>query len=98
MENISVHEYSKSDYLAQKAGAVKKQDAISARIAELEAAVENVNANGSLQNGFVSTFEKYADIIEVTSEIVTEAIKEVRIFPDKRIKIIPPVRLKDPGA
>ena len=61
---------------------------MSAIISELEAALENLGADGSLQNGFVSTFGKYLDVKEITSEITAEVLKEVLVYPGNRFEII----------
>ncbi len=86
-ESFALGEISKPDYLAQKAAAVKQRDTAAARIAELEAFLENTGVNGSLQNDFVSAFEKYTEVEKITSEIATEVLKEVRVYPDKRLEI-----------
>ena len=44
--------------------------------------------DGGLQNAFVSTFEKYVSVEEITGEIVSEALSEVRVYPDKRLEIV----------
>ena len=87
-ESFVLGEISKSDYLAIKAASVKQRDDAAKRIAELEAALDNIGNDGGLQNAFVSTFGKYVGIEEITSEIVSEVLKEVRIFPDKRLEIV----------
>ena len=61
---------------------------IAARMAELEATLENAGADGSLQNGFVTTFEKYTEVEEITREIITEVLKDVYIYPDGRLEIV----------
>ena len=86
-ESFALGEVSKAEYLAAKAAAVQHRDTVAARIAEIEATLENVGQNGSLQNSFVSTFEKYTEVEEITGEIVTEVLREVRIYPDKRLEI-----------
>ena len=50
--------------------------------------MDNMSADGSLQNGFVSTFKKYLDVEEITSEIMADVLQEVRIFPDGRIETV----------
>lgn len=87
-ESFALGEIGKPEYLAAKAAAVQQRDTAAVRIAELEAALENTGSNGGLQNGFVSTFGKYIEIEEITSEIVTEVLKEVRIYPGGRLEII----------
>lgn len=86
-ESFALGEVSKAEYLSAKAAAVKQRDAAAGRIAELEAALENIGQDGSLQNSFVSTFGKYMEVEEITSEIVTEVLKEVRIYPGGRFEI-----------
>lgn len=76
-----------SIYLAAKTAAAKQRDDTAARISELEAALENMGADGSLRNGFVSTFGKYLDVKEITSEITAEVLKEVLVFPGDRFEI-----------
>ena len=87
-EAFALGEIGKTEYLAAKAATVQQRDASAARIAELEAALETMGTNGGLQNGFVSTFGKYMEVEEITGEIVTEVLKEVRIYPGGRLEII----------
>ena len=49
--------------------------------------LENTDKDGELINDFVSTFGKYIEVEEITSEIVAEVLKEVRIYPDGRFEI-----------
>ena len=87
-ESFALGEIGKAEYLAAKASAVKQRDNTAARISELEAALENLGADGNLQNGFVSTFGKYLDVKEITSEITAEVLKEVLVYPGNRFEII----------
>ena len=87
-ELFALDEIDKPEYLSEKAAAVQQRDTAAARIAELEAALENAETNGGLRNEFVSTFEKYVNVDEITREIVTEVLKEVRIYPGGRFEII----------
>ena len=50
--------------------------------------MDNIGRDGNLHNAFVSPFVKFMDVEEITSEIVSEVLSEVRIFPDKRLEII----------
>ena len=86
-ELFALGEIDKPEYLSEKAAAVQQRDTAAARIAELEAALENAETNGGLRNEFVSTFEKYVNVDEITREIVTEVLKEVRIYPGGRLEI-----------
>lgn len=74
--------------MAIKAASVKQYDATAKRISKLEAALDNIGMDGDLQNAFVSTFEKYVGVEEITSEILSEALSEVRVYPDKRLEIV----------
>ena len=47
-----------------------------------------MGSDGGLKNSFVSTFEKYMDVVEITSEIVKEVLSEISIYPDSRLEII----------
>ena len=87
-ESFFMGEFNKSDYLARKASVVKQRDTAAKQIAELEAALDNMGEDGSLQNAFVSTFEKYVDVEEITSEIASEVLCEVRVYPDTRLEIV----------
>ena len=87
-ESFALGEISKTEYLAAKASAVKQRDDAAARISELEAALENMGMDGSLRNGFASAFGKYLEVEEITSEITTEVLKEVRVFPGNRFEIV----------
>lgn len=86
-ESFALGEIGKPEYLAAKTAAAKQRDDTAARISELEAALENMGADGSLRNGFVSTFGKYLDVKEITSEITAEVLKEVLVFPGDRFEI-----------
>lgn len=86
-ESFALGEISKPEYLATKATAVRQRDTAAARISELEAALENIGADGGLQNSFVSTFEKYMEVENITTETVSEVLSEIRIYPDNRLEI-----------
>lgn len=86
-ESFALGEIGKTEYLASKAAAVQQRDSIAAQINELEAVLENTDKDGELINDFVSTFGKYIEVEEITSEIVAEVLKEVRIYPDGRFEI-----------
>lgn len=87
-ESFALGEIGKPEYLAAKAPAAQRRDAAAARIAELEASLDNSGADGNLRNGFVSTFGKYMEVEKITGEIMTEVLKEVRIYPGGQIEIV----------
>lgn len=87
-ESFALGEIGKADYLAAKAAVVRQKDGTAARIAELETALENLGTDGGLQNQFVSTFQKYVEVQEITNEIVSDILKEVVVYPDRRLEIV----------
>ena len=78
-ESFALGEIGKAEYLTAKASAVKQRDDTAAQISELEAVLEDMDVDGSLQNGFAATFGKYLDVEEITSEIVTEVLKIILV-------------------
>ena len=44
--------------------------------------------NGALRNRFVTSFQKYTEAEEITSEIVTDVLNTVFVYPDGRLEII----------
>ena len=86
-ESFAMGKISKAEYLDTKAAAAKQRDDAAVRISELETALDNMGADGSLRNGFVSAFGKYLEAEEIIDEIAAEVLKEVRIHPGGRIEI-----------
>lgn len=80
----------KAEYLAEKATAVRQRDSTAVRLAELEAKQENAGADGELQNQFVARFRPYveAEIKEITQEILSDLLNEIRVYPGGRLEII----------
>ena len=87
-ESFVMGEFSKTEYLAARAAAVRQRDDADTKIAKIEAALQNTDNNGRLENGFVSAFEKYIEAGNLTHEILTEVLKEVRVYPDGRLEIV----------
>jgi len=87
-EAFALGNISKAEYLAAKAAMVKQRDETNRQIAKLEAALENTAPDGKRKNDFVSQFPQYAGIEELTQEIVSDVLKEIRVFPGNRIEII----------
>lgn len=79
---------SRDEYKAAKAMLISKRDHAKARISELEDALENADGDGKLDNPFVTNFQKYAEVTSITKEMVTDVLKEVRIYPRGRIEVI----------
>lgn len=87
-EGFALGELDKAGYLTLKSTAIKKRDAISARIQELEAQLQNTNAQGRLENQFADHFKQYAEVEELTQEIVSDVLQEIIVYPDKMLNIV----------
>lgn len=79
---------SRDEYKAAKAMLVSKRNHAKARISELEDALKNADSNGKLDNPFVTSFQKYAEVTSITKEMMTDVLKEVRIYPGGRIEVV----------
>ncbi len=87
-ESFVIGEISKTEYLAMKNAAIKERDAFSAQIAKMEASLENWGVDGTLQNRFVDNFKWYAEVQELTDEIVSDVLDFVRIYPGGQLEIV----------
>ncbi|MDE7246103.1 MAG: recombinase family protein [Oscillospiraceae bacterium] len=87
-EKFSLGKISKDAYLDMKASISKQRDRTASEMRELEAALGNIGVNGSLRNQFVSSFEKYAEVHEITQEIMEDLLKEAIIYPNGRIEAV----------
>ena len=87
-EALVFDEISKDEYIAAKAALVLKRDHIAGEIAAVDAEAKNLGEDGTLDNAFVSGFQKYAGAEEITSEIAEDVLKEVLVYPDGRMKVI----------
>lgn len=86
-ESFALGEISRAEYAAQKAALKGKADALSGQIASLTFDIESGNAGNGLQDRFVDTFKQYAEVQELTDEIVDDVLTQVRIFPGQNIEI-----------
>lgn len=87
-ESFALGEISKAEYLAMKSAVVKERDHIADEISRLTAELENAAADGKLTNRFVTTFQKYAELDELTNEIVADAYEGIFIYPAGRLEIV----------
>lgn len=87
-ESFVLGEISKAEYLAMKAAAVKERNRTEEEITRLTAELENTAADGTLANRFVATFQKYAEIDEITKEMVTDAYEGIIIYSDGQLEIV----------
>lgn len=87
-ETFALKEISKAEYLASKEAIVKSRSAVAMQIEELKSCLDNTGLNGQLQNRFVSCFQKYQDVDELTREIVDDVLERVIVYPGKRLEIV----------
>lgn len=78
----------KDEYLAAKAEALSACEGTSARIAELEAELANVGADGEMDNPFADRFCQYAAVEEITAEITEDVLDKVIVYPDGRLEVV----------
>ena len=50
--------------------------------------MEDTAPDGKLNNRFVASFQKYIGVEELTAEIVSDVLSEVRVFPNGRLEIV----------
>ncbi len=54
----------------------------------MEAGIEDQGADGTLQNRFVDRFKRYAEVQELTEEIVGDVLDSVYIHPGGQLEIV----------
>lgn len=87
-ESFALGKCSKADYLAAKRVIAGQRDTIATQIVELEAQLKNTDADGGLNNRFISSLQKYEGVENITQEIVSDVVKEVLVYPGGRFEII----------
>lgn len=80
-EKFAFGELDKDGYLKAKNEAVKKRDAVSLQIEQLEAKLKNLNMDGTLEN-------QYAEIGELAAKIAADVLEAVVVYPGYGIHII----------
>ena len=81
-------EISTEKYLADKAALTKAKEKTAERIATLDAEMNNMNQDVSLDNRFVEAFKKYSSVEWLAGEMVSEVLDSVLVYPDNRIEIV----------
>ena len=79
---------SKTEYLAGKEAIVKSREAVSAQIEELKVCMENADADGHLQNRFVSCFRQYKDVETLTKKIADDVLEKIIVYPGGRLQVV----------
>lgn len=87
-EKVFFGEMDKEAYLEEKKAASEKRDALRQEAEKLETELRNARADGRLKNGFVDSFTMYAEVKELTAEIVADVLQEIVIYPDRTISIV----------
>ena len=81
-------EMDKEVYLKEKKLASEEKDRMNQRIRELEAELQNASESGRLENKFTDSFQQYAEIEELTADIVNDVLQEIVVFPDRVFNIV----------
>ena len=76
-----------AEYISVKAAAVQEREELAKRLHVQKAQYRSANENSSVNNRYITVFREYADVKELTSEILTEVLEEVVVYPDWRIEI-----------
>ena len=87
-EGFILGQTSKTEYLAGKEAIVKSRKAVSAQIEELKVCMENTDADGHLQNRFVSCFQQYKDVETLTKEIADDVLEKIIVYPGGRLQVV----------
>lgn len=74
---------SREDYLSQKQRQNEESQALTAKIAELEAALRTPAAS----QPFIEKYKSYTELNELTSDIANDLVKRVVVYPDNRLEI-----------
>ena len=86
-EAFVLGEISKEEYLFSKVAATNQRGETAEQIVRLEAELTDINFENPSSNGFVTNFQKYSTVEEVTDELAAEVLQEILIYPEKRIEI-----------
>ena len=87
-EGFILGQTSKTEYLAGKEAIVKSREAVSAQIEELKVCMENADADGHLQNRFVSCFQQYKDVETLTKKIADDVLEKIIVYPGGRLQVV----------
>ena len=80
-EKFAFGELDKDGYLNAKSTLVKKRDAVSLQVEKLEAKLKGINADGTMEN-------RFAEVEELTAEVVADVLGGVVVYPDDKLHII----------
>ena len=86
-EAFALGEISKEEYLFSKTAATSQREETAEQIARLEAELADINFENPSSNGFVTNFQKYNAVEEITADITAEVLQEVLIYPEQRIEV-----------
>lgn len=86
-EKFAFGELDKEGYLSAKRIAVEKRDVITSKIEEFEAKLKSINAKSALENKFADHFSQYAEIEELTAEIVADVLEGIIVYPEYELNV-----------
>ena len=77
---------SKNEYLTQKKKLSADREEVTQKITQMEKQLE-LSVNDGSDNEFIKCFKQYQSITELSTEIATDVLKDVLIYPDNAIEI-----------
>ncbi len=66
---------------------MKSREDISAQIEEVRFCLNNTDADGHLQNRFITCFQQYKDTETLTTEIVDNVLEKILVYPGGRLEV-----------
>jgi len=87
-ETYALGEMGRDEYLERKTALQNECDGILTEISNLEASIESTDTDGEQSCQLIERLKQYTDVQELTREIVEDVVKEVRIYPGRRMEIV----------
>ncbi len=85
-ERFALGEISREEYLSEKETVSAQRAAIQKQIWEIDAALNKTSQQP--ENPALAVFQKYADVQELTPEILSDILQEVRVYTGGRLEIV----------
>lgn len=85
-ERFALGEISREEYLSGKEAVSAQRAAIQKQIQEIEAALDETSQQP--ENPTLAVFQKYADVQELTPEILGTVLQEVHVYTGGRLEIV----------
>jgi len=86
-ESFVLGKIEKEEYTPRRAALKRTADSISDQIASLREDIERSDPAVGTQNRFVDVFKQYAEVQELTDEIVADVLTKIYVYPDHTVEI-----------